>query len=166
MQHHVWLSLGSNLGDRYATLISGAAYLFSHGLQMLDCSGIYETAPVGFEDQPDFYNMVIHAATELEPFELLEACQEAENAHQRERVIRWGPRTLDVDILLYDDLRLELPELTLPHPRMAERAFVLGPMGDMDLGVLQKHGFSHRKDGIVLRISDADAKIRIAGMTA
>lgn len=160
--HEAWLSLGSNLGDRYETLLGGAAYLLKHGLELRNCSGIYETKPVGYTDQPDFYNMVVQIATGLEPLALLDICQKAENEYRRERTLRWGPRTLDVDILLYDELRLDTDRLTLPHPRMGERAFVLGPLGDTDPGLLHKFGLPHLREGIVLQIPAADVKMRLA----
>jgi 2-amino-4-hydroxy-6-hydroxymethyldihydropteridine diphosphokinase len=162
LDHKAWLSLGSNIGDRYDTLVGGVRYLLGCGLALLDCSGVYETEPVGYEAQPYFYNMVIHVATLLEPLDLLGVCQRAEKAHRRERTIRWGPRTLDIDILLYDDLKLDLPELTLPHPRMGERAFVLGPLGDVAPGLLKSYGFSHLHNGIVLQIPAGDVKMKIA----
>ena len=158
----VWLSLGSNMGDRYETLLGGLECLLDGGLEMKDCSGVYETEPVGYIDQPNFLNMVLHVAARLDPWELLSLCQSAEQAHKRERGIRWGPRTLDVDILLYGDVRLATPELTIPHPRMAERAFVLGPLGDMDPELLRERGLPHIRTGIVLHIPAADVKMRIA----
>ncbi|MCL1804533.1 MAG: 2-amino-4-hydroxy-6-hydroxymethyldihydropteridine diphosphokinase [Clostridiales bacterium] len=162
-KHDVWLSLGSNIGDRLAALAGGLRYLLDHGLELVDCSGVYETEPVGYEEQPDFYNMVVRAATDLAPLELLGICREAEEEQRRERTIRWGPRTLDVDILLYDDLVMDTQELTLPHPRMGERAFVLGPLGDMDPGLLNKLGLPHLIKGIVLQIPAADVRMMIAG---
>jgi len=159
--HQVWLSLGSNLGDRYENLLGGASYLLDQGLELLNNSGVYETAPVGYTDQPDFYNMALHLSTVLDPLELLKLCQQAEFEHKRERTVRWGPRTLDVDILLYDRVELDLPELTLPHPRMAERAFVLGPLGEMDPGLLRKLGLEENREGIVLQIHAADVRMRL-----
>ncbi|MCL1848896.1 MAG: 2-amino-4-hydroxy-6-hydroxymethyldihydropteridine diphosphokinase, partial [Clostridiales bacterium] len=126
---------------------------------------IYETVPVGYTDQPDFFNMVVCMATALEPLDLLEACQGAERSRLRERVIHWGPRTLDVDILLYDDVAMDTPILTLPHPRMAERAFVMGPMAEMDpdLAVnLALPDGSIDFTGILHKIPAIDVKIRIA----
>ncbi|MCL2166483.1 MAG: 2-amino-4-hydroxy-6-hydroxymethyldihydropteridine diphosphokinase [Clostridiales bacterium] len=157
-----WLSLGSNLGDRLDNLLAGAAFLLSHGLEWKNCSGVYETEPVGYTAQPDFLNMVIHGETRLSPLDLLEVCQQAEKALLRERTIRWGPRTLDVDILLIDDLVLDLPALTLPHPRMAERAFVLGPLGEMDPGLMEKWALPHITEGIRLRMPASDFRDRLS----
>ena len=140
--HQAWLSLGSNLGDRFDNLMRGIAFLLANGLEPIKHSGIYETKPVGYTAQPDFLNMVIHAGTDLAPLALLETCQRAEQALARERSIRWGPRTLDVDILWYDALAMDSPRLTLPHPRMAERAFVLGPLEDMAPGILAQKGLT------------------------
>jgi len=165
-EHRVWLSLGSNLGDRQENLLHGATYLLTHGLSQPDCSGIYETEPVGYTDQPDFLNMVLCATSALSPMALLEVCQEAEAALRRERTVRWGPRTLDVDILLIDDLVMDTPALTLPHPRMAERAFVLGPLAELDPALIKKRGLPALREGIILKIPAEDVKIRLAAYCA
>src|SRR5699024_9592520 len=94
-------------------------------------SSIYETAPVGFIDQADFLNMVIEVETRLSPIELLDVCQEIELRLGRERVIRFGPRTIDLDILLYNQENLETERLSIPHVRMHERAFVLVPLAEI-----------------------------------
>ncbi len=161
--HDVWLSLGSNLGDRYEHLMGGLAFLLANGLELRNCSGIYETEPVGYTEQPSFYNMAVHCRTSLEPLALLEICRQAEKAYKRQRTLRWGPRTLDVDILLIDDLIIDWPELTVPHPRMAERAFVLGPLGEMDRDLLAKWNLPWIHEGIVLKIAAADVKMNITG---
>lgn len=161
--YDVWLSLGSNLGNRYENLMGGLAFLLANSLELRNCSGIYETEPVGYTDQPPFFNMAVHCSTSLEPLELLEVCRQAERAYKRERTLRWGPRTLDVDILLIDDLTIDLPDLTVPHPRMGERAFVLGPLGEMDMSLLAKRGLPWIHEGIVLKIPAANVKMDIAG---
>ena len=172
--HPVWLSLGSNLGDRLAQLLSGLACLgregLSGGIRFTGFSGIYETDPVGYLDQPRFYNMTAKGLTKLSPHGLLELCQRAEREAGRRRLIHWGPRTLDVDILLYGDLVSDAPELILPHPRAAERAFVLGPLAEMDPEMMDKWGFPHLNAGIQLKIPAADVKIllekELAGLPA
>ena len=161
--HQAWLSLGGNLGNRFENIVGGAKYLLQHGFSFVNCSGIYETEPAGYADQPRFFNLVLHLATSLDPPGALKLCQQAEKTYGRERPFRWGPRTLDVDILLYDDLTLDLPDLTIPHPRLAERAFVLGPLEDMDPGILDKWGLPSLRGGIVLLIPDADVKIELTG---
>lgn len=160
-EHQVWLSLGSNMGDRFETLIGGAVYLLTHGLKLICCSGVYETEPVGYADQPDFYNMVLHGASALEPLALLALCQQAEKAYLRERVIHWGPRTLDVDILYIGEMILDMPELTIPHPRIPERAFVLGPLADMEPGILEKWKLSAKYEGIRLIVPAQDVLARL-----
>ena len=98
---------------------------------MTKISPIYETAPVGYTEQPNFLNLCLEIDTELEPKELLKYCLETEQRLHRVRDIRWGPRTLDVDILLYGDKVIEEDDLEVPHPRMSERAFVLIPLNDI-----------------------------------
>jgi 2-amino-4-hydroxy-6-hydroxymethyldihydropteridine diphosphokinase len=121
----VVLALGSNLGERNETLTEAVADLVDPPeIRLLAVSPIVQTKAVGGPSgQPDFLNMVITVETNLTPHELLEHCQAVENKHHRVREVRWGPRTLDVDIITYGDLRSDDPVLTLPHPR----AFVLYP---------------------------------------
>jgi len=94
-------------------------------------SPVYETAPVGGPEQGPYLNCVVEIDTDLDPEELLAACQAAERAAERVRTVRWGPRTLDADVLPYDDLALDTAELVIPHPRMYERRFVLAPLADL-----------------------------------
>jgi len=126
------LGLGANLGDREAQLRSAVRALGSEpGVRIAGVSPLYETAPVGVEDQPPFLNAVLTVDTTLFPSELLAACKRAEGAAGRVPGVRWGPRPLDVDILLYGDLSLRGDDLEIPHPRLAERAFVLRPLLDL-----------------------------------
>ena len=155
----VWLSLGANLGDRQENLLRGMGVLLAEGMEFVECSGIYETEPVGYQDQPQFLNLVLKVKTALLPSEILALCRKAEEALKRERNIPWGPRTLDVDILLIDDQVLTEPELVVPHPRMRERAFVLGPLAEIDNDLLKTWGFPHLTKGICLKITAADVKI-------
>ena len=94
-------------------------------------SSLYETRPWGLEDQPHFYNQVAELSTQLAPLQLLHRALAIEARLGRQRTVRWGPRTVDIDLLLYDDLQMQGPELTLPHPRMWERAFVLVPLAEL-----------------------------------
>jgi 2-amino-4-hydroxy-6-hydroxymethyldihydropteridine diphosphokinase len=123
------LALGSNLGERNDTLSGAVADLVDRPeVRLLAVSPVMQTKPVGGpQGQPDFLNMVIIVETTLAPLDLLRHCQDVENKHLRVRDVRWGPRTLDVDIIVYGDVTSSDPELTLPHPRAAERAFVLYP---------------------------------------
>jgi 2-amino-4-hydroxy-6-hydroxymethyldihydropteridine diphosphokinase len=133
----VVLALGSNLGDRLANLQGGVDALCARpGLSGVQVSPVYETAPVGGPPQPEYLNAVLVAATSLSARAVLDRCQEAENALGRIRAERWGPRTLDVDVIVYGTEVSDDPELTLPHPRAHERAFVLAPWHDVDPGAV------------------------------
>jgi 2-amino-4-hydroxy-6-hydroxymethyldihydropteridine diphosphokinase len=125
------LGLGSNLGDRAATLQAAVDALAAQS-RIIAVSAIFETAPIGGPPQPDFYNAVVIVETALSAVELLELAHRIEAAAGRVRLEHWGPRTLDVDVLAYDATRSDDPELTLPHPRAHERAFVLLPWLDAD----------------------------------
>jgi 2-amino-4-hydroxy-6-hydroxymethyldihydropteridine diphosphokinase len=128
------IALGSNLGERNDTLSAAVADLVDPPeVRLLAISPIFQTKPVGGPPgQPDFLNMVIAVETTLPPLELLRHCQAVERKHLRVRNVRWGPRTLDADIITYGDLASGDPLLTLPHPRAAERAFVLYPWSLID----------------------------------
>jgi 2-amino-4-hydroxy-6-hydroxymethyldihydropteridine diphosphokinase len=127
------LALGSNLGDRLATLQGGVgALLGPPGLALVALSPVYETVPVGGPPQPEYLNAVLIADTSLPAADLLRLGQAAEAAFGRVRQEVWGPRTLDVDVIVYGDVVSDDPELTLPHPRAWERAFVLAPWLDAD----------------------------------
>lgn len=137
MSEEVLLSLGTNVGDRLETLTAAVFVLDDiEGLAVADVSGVYETPPwpppgePGSVDQPPFYNLVVRGVTSLEPHALLAELQlvEAAFGRDREQEVRWGPRTLDVDLLLHGERELDTPDLIVPHPRMDERAFVLVPL--------------------------------------
>ncbi len=127
----VYLSLGSNLGDRANNLRAAVERLNSDDLRVLRVSPVYETAPVDFTDQPHFLNAVVEVVTTLSPIELLSRTAAIETALGRERTVPKGPRTVDIDILLYRDCIVDRPELQIPHPRLTERRFVLAPLADL-----------------------------------
>ena len=128
-----FLSLGSNLGDRLATLQQAVDLLDAEpGIVVVASSRVWETDPVGGPEQPDYLNAVISVDTSSEPQDLLAACHRVEAALGRVRDIRWGPRTVDVDILTIDAMSVDEDDLTVPHPRMTERAFVLLPLLELD----------------------------------
>ena len=130
--HRVFLALGSNIGDRAAHLQGAVDALSAHAqVEVVGVSRVYETDPVGGPVQDDFLNAVVEIRTSLDPEVVLELAFELERSAERVRVERWGPRTLDVDVLLYDDLTRSDERLTLPHPRMFERHFVLAPLADL-----------------------------------
>jgi 2-amino-4-hydroxy-6-hydroxymethyldihydropteridine diphosphokinase len=127
-----YLGLGSNLGDRAAFLQYAVDRLAdADGVLVEAVSRVYETAPVGGPPQDSFLNAVVAVDTTLDPHTLLALAHRIEAGAERVRNERWGPRTLDVDLLLYDDVDLDDPELTVPHPRMWERGFVLAPLRDV-----------------------------------
>jgi dihydroneopterin aldolase / 2-amino-4-hydroxy-6-hydroxymethyldihydropteridine diphosphokinase len=126
--HRAILALGSNLGDRAGYL----RFATRHVGHVVAQSDVYETAPVGGPDNQGAYlNMVVAIDTALDPFALLRRCQRVETAAGRERKVHWGPRTLDVDVLFYDDVTMQSPGLNIPHPRINERGFVLAPLHDV-----------------------------------
>ena len=133
MKHRAYLGLGSNIGERKVLLDRSLRMLDDlQEIKVIKVSPFYETEPVGKKDQPWFLNAVCEIATDLEPIHLLHATQNVENKLGRIRQERWGPRTVDIDILLYDDIRLKLPDLIIPHPRIKERAFVLKPLFELN----------------------------------
>jgi len=138
----VVLALGSNLGDRLRNLQGALDAIFdTAGLVFVAASPVYETEPVGGPSQPEYLNAVVLAKSWLPPRVILERCQAAESAFERVREEVWGPRTLDVDLIVYGDEVSNDPELTLPHPRAHERAFVLAPWLDVDAdGAIPGHG--------------------------
>ncbi|WP_298834255.1 2-amino-4-hydroxy-6-hydroxymethyldihydropteridine diphosphokinase [uncultured Planococcus sp.] len=130
-----YLSLGSNMGNRFEMLRQAVSQLATHAaIRITRISSLYETDPVGYTDQEPFLNMVVELETELEALPLLDVCQEIEQNLQRKRLVRWGPRTIDLDILLYNQDNFETERLTVPHPRMHERAFVLIPLLEVNPG--------------------------------
>jgi 2-amino-4-hydroxy-6-hydroxymethyldihydropteridine diphosphokinase len=124
----VFLSLGSNLGDRREHIERGTWALEQGALSHVKRSAFYETEPIDLEDQPWFINQVVRGETRLSPTELLAECKRIERAAGRTPTVRFGPRTLDIDILLYGRLAVEREGLVIPHPRMRERRFVLIPL--------------------------------------
>ena len=129
-----YIAAGSNVGDRRAAITSALAALDRRGpITVRAVSSIIETAPMGRPAQGPYLNAVCALATALDPRELLRTCHRIEAAHGRNRAAeqRWGPRRLDLDILLFGDRIIEEPDLIVPHPRMAERSFVLDPLAEI-----------------------------------
>ncbi|MCG3420605.1 2-amino-4-hydroxy-6-hydroxymethyldihydropteridine diphosphokinase [Oceanobacillus jordanicus] len=125
----VYIALGTNIEPREDHLKEALRLLMAHSeITIEKVSSIYETAPVGYTDQADFLNMVVHVHTSDSPVELLDKCQEIEQQLGRKRGVRFGPRTIDLDILLYNHENSKTERLIIPHPRMHQRAFVLIPL--------------------------------------
>jgi 2-amino-4-hydroxy-6-hydroxymethyldihydropteridine diphosphokinase len=131
MAERIYLSLGSNVGDRAENIARAVAKIGAGGVRVIRESSLYETEPVEFRDQNWFLNSVIEAETDLAPQELLNALLAIERALGRERRVPKGPRTIDIDILLYGDKQIHTPELDIPHPSMTERRFVLVPFAEI-----------------------------------
>lgn len=124
-----YLSLGSNIGNREAYLKAAVKIIKTHSsIKVTKVSGLYQTEPVGYTPQRFFLNIVIEIETSLSPRELLMVCQFIEEFLKRKRKFKWGPRTIDVDILLYGQEEVKQPGLTIPHPEMSKRTFVLVPL--------------------------------------
>src|SRR5512133_1464243 len=122
-----YIALGSNLGDRSQNLAHARELLAEH-VRIVKSSGVYETEPWGVANQPLFLNQVLEGKTELPALELLRFYKQIEQEMRRVETIRFGPRLIDLDVLLYGELQMQTPELTIPHPRMTQRAFVLVPL--------------------------------------
>ncbi|MBI5640992.1 MAG: 2-amino-4-hydroxy-6-hydroxymethyldihydropteridine diphosphokinase [Nitrospirae bacterium] len=126
-----YIGIGSNLGDRRLNCIKAIEALEDLGMHILKRSSMHETKPWGMADQPKFINMALEVETGLAPIELLRALKCIEKNMGRKPEPRWGPRVIDLDILLYDDLILDDDTLVIPHPHMHERAFVLKPLSEI-----------------------------------
>ena len=128
----VLLSIGSNMGDREANIAFAEERLENcPHIRFLKKASIYETEPVGYTEQPDFLNTCVSFLTDLPPEELLDLTSSIENDCKRVRTVRWGPRTLDIDIIFYGDEKIDTKRLTIPHPRWKERAFVIVPAKEL-----------------------------------
>src|SRR5690606_11833702 len=155
-----YIALGSNMGDREQWLLQALDALNKREeLTITAVSAIYETDPVGYTEQDAFLNMVIEVETTYSPHELLQQQLKIENELGRVRQVQWGPRTIELDLLLYDNMVLETEQLILPHPRMMERAFVLVPLRDVltenhvlysQVEQIAKEALHSRKEGITI----------------
>lgn len=129
---HAYIGLGSNLDDPVSQIRQALRELDTLPLcQLVAQSSLYATRPIGPQDQPDFINAVAALETTLSPLALLDQLQRLEQRHRRRRLRHWGPRTLDLDLLLYDQATIARPRLQVPHPHMHERAFVLAPLEEL-----------------------------------
>jgi len=155
-----WLGLGSNLQQPVSQLKDAMGRLgLVEGIQVLKTSGLYRTPPWGDDQQDDFINAVVQIETNLNPIPLLHVLQSIENKMGRQRSgRRWGPRLIDIDLLLYGDQQFKSEELELPHPRMHERVFVLIPLCELDKTVtIPGHGVAHE----LLQMLDSCAIVRL-----
>ena len=168
----VYLSLGSNIGDRLEMLKEAVRLLKEHeGLTVTRVSSVYETDPVGFTEQEAFLNMAIEVKSDLPPQNILGVCMEIEQYLGRIREFRWGPRNIDLDILLYNEENVVSENLIIPHPRMHERGFVLVPLLELVpdgvhpvTGMLFRDYAKEQKEGVYVwkTIDGVDAFVRSA----
>jgi 2-amino-4-hydroxy-6-hydroxymethyldihydropteridine diphosphokinase len=158
-----YLGLGSNVGDRRAHLLEAVAALPEHGVRVLASSSVYETEPVGLVlDQRDFYNACLRVETGFGPEELLDACKAVERSLGRTPGgVRHGPRPIDVDVLLLDDVQLVSDRLTLPHPEVTSRRFVLVPLLELDPDLALPDGV--RLTDALVALGDDGQDVRRAG---
>ena len=145
MEKVAYLALGANIGNREENMRAAVRMLRGGGCAVTAVSSLYLTKPLGVTDQPDFANAVIEVRTFLTPRELLDLCLDVESQLGRVRTIRWGPRVIDVDVLIYGDVTMDEKELVLPHPRMLERAFVLVPLAEIAPDLLLCDGRTARE---------------------
>lgn len=144
-----FLGLGANLGDRADALQRAVSSLsVAPGVRVVAVSPVYETDPVGGPEQPDFLNAVVELETELSARDLLELAQRLEGDARRIRRQRWGPRTLDVDVLLVGSDEVDEPDLVVPHPRMWDRPFVTVPLGDLAPDLVATRATAGRRDAV------------------
>lgn len=159
-----YIGLGSNIGDREATLNRAVELLGKiEGIEVTAVSSFYNTAPFGYVEQPDFLNAAAEIKTALSPDGLLQVCMMIEKELKRERIIRWGPRTIDLDILLYDDSIINEEHLTVPHPRMHERDFVLKPLNEIAPCALHPV-YRQTVREMYIKVSQADSRGSVGSM--
>jgi 2-amino-4-hydroxy-6-hydroxymethyldihydropteridine diphosphokinase len=147
VENDAYIAIGSNQGDRELYLLRAVAEIGKIAeTRVTGLSPFYETTPVGVTDQPNFFNAVLRLSTRLSPHDLLKELQNIEdNVFKRNRTVKWGPRNIDLDILLYGEMVLNSPELIIPHPHMLERRFVLEPLNAL------APEFKHPGDGRTIR---------------
>lgn len=158
----VYLSLGSNVGDPLSNLLQALLELDGAGLKIVGVSSVYLTGAVGYCEQADFYNLLVLATTSFNPHTTLEICQGIEKKLGRIRTIRWGPRVIDIDIIFYGNRVIKENNLEVPHPRYAERAFVLIPLKEIAPSLFAELNISIPKQKVCLKIDRSDVKMMLS----
>lgn len=158
----VYIGIGSNLGNRQGNCLKAIGILKNNGLKITAQSSMHETEPWGVKDQPKFINMALKVETDLTPQKLLVLLKDIEDIMGRENIIRWGPRIIDIDILLYDDIKINEDDLKIPHPLMHEREFVLESLSEIASEVI--HPVLLKKVGDLLNDIKKTARILIFGV--
>ncbi len=159
----VFLALGSNLGDRRTNIETAFKQLNKSGVKVQKVSSLYRTEPIGYTAQPWFLNCAAEAMTDLMPLQLLRRCQAIQREMGRRPGPRNGPRLIDIDILLYENVVMRSPEVTIPHPRMAERRFVLVPLAE--IAGEAEHPITRQKISDMLASAPAAAVVRLHDST-
>ena len=157
MERTAYLALGANIGDREENLRGAVKLLREGACEVTAVSSLYTTKPVGPVNQPDFLNAVICVRTALDSRDLLNLCRKIEQVMGRERTFRWGPRVIDIDILLYEGVVVNEEDLVIPHPRMLERAFVIIPLAEIAPDVEVVEGLSARD--VAVRIDQTGVEL-------
>lgn len=157
----VYLSLGSNMGDSLENLLQAVVALHEKGIMLQKVSSIYQTAAIGYTQQADFLNMVVSGSTKLSPRETLEVCLAIENKLGRVRTKRWGPRAIDLDLLFFEERKIDTEQLQLPHPRLQERAFVLVPLREIAPSFFRKLQVEIPPQKMELLITAVDVKMML-----
>ena len=160
-KHSVYLALGTNLGHRQDNLTQALQKL-PPAVEIIAVSRLYETAPAYVFDQPAFLNMAVKGQTALTPTDLLAYLKQIETRMGREKTVRYGPRNIDLDIIFYNELILDTPDLQIPHPRMAERGFVLRPLADIAAEVVHPV-LKQTVSELVTELPSEDGVLRVFG---
>ncbi|MDF2947860.1 MAG: folK [Bacillales bacterium] len=169
MSNKVVISLGTNIEPRLLYLKNAVQSILDSNITIEDFSSIYETDPIGYEEQDNFLNMILIVKTSLNPYKLLELTQRIEIELERERLVRWGPRTIDLDMLLYNNEYENSDVLTIPHPRINERAFVLIPLyeiksslEDNQLSIINFENSLLRDEGVkIWKLKDGEGVLEL-----
>jgi 2-amino-4-hydroxy-6-hydroxymethyldihydropteridine diphosphokinase len=169
VSNRVVISLGTNIEPRLLYLKNAVQSILDSNITIEDFSSIYETDPIGYEEQDNFLNMILIVKTSLNPYKLLELTQRIEIELERERLVRWGPRTIDLDILLYNNEYENSDVLTIPHPRINERAFVLIPLyeiksslEDNQLSIINFENSLLRDEGVkIWKLKDGEGVLEL-----
>ncbi len=141
MEHQSFIGVGSNLGEKIANIMKAIDTLSnSPDIALLKIASLYQTEPLGYCQQEFFVNTVIHVETSLIPRDLLRLLLDIEDAMGRKRTVRWGPRIIDLDILLFDSITVKERDLEIPHPRLTERAFVVVPLAEINPNIVLPGG--------------------------
>jgi 2-amino-4-hydroxy-6-hydroxymethyldihydropteridine diphosphokinase len=169
VSNKVVISLGTNIEPRLLYLKNAVQSILDSNITIEDFSSIYETDPIGYEEQDNFLNMILIVKTSLNPYKLLELTQRIEIELERERLVRWGPRTIDLDMLLYNNEYENSDVLTIPHPRINERAFVLIPLyeiksslEDNQLSIINFENSLLRDEGVkIWKLKDGEGVLEL-----